>query len=127
MGFGVEFKQPAIVAEGLAEAAVHDSWIGSFMLGAEKAAASIAGKGKNMVDLLDEIRADRKLSTAAEWADGNKIRDGILVRAPEAMFKYASQWKVGADDLVEKTAEMTNAASKSPRSLQIRKLPRNQY
>ena len=28
LGFGVEFKQPAIIAEALAEAAVHDNWIG---------------------------------------------------------------------------------------------------
>lgn len=111
MGFGVEFNQPAIVAEGLAEAAVHDSWVGPFMLGAEKAATS-SGKGKNMVDLLDDIRADKKLSTAARWDDGNKIRDGILVRAPGEMIKYASQWKVGVDEVVEKTAEMTNAVSK---------------
>ncbi|KAK4697001.1 hypothetical protein P7C71_g1018, partial [Lecanoromycetidae sp. Uapishka_2] len=103
-------SQPSIIAEGLAEAAVHDSWIGPFLLGAEKAAAS-TGQGKNMVDLLDEIRADKKLSTAAHWDDGNKIRDGIMVRAPDEAIKYASQWKVGANELVEKTAEMTNAAS----------------
>ena len=29
LGFGVEFKQPAIIAEALAQAAVHDNWIGT--------------------------------------------------------------------------------------------------
>lgn len=28
LGFGVEFQQPAIIAEALAQAAVHDNWIG---------------------------------------------------------------------------------------------------
>lgn len=28
LGFGIEFKQPAIIAEALAQAAVHDNWIG---------------------------------------------------------------------------------------------------
>ncbi len=28
LGFGVEFKQPAIIAEALAQAAVHENWIG---------------------------------------------------------------------------------------------------
>ena len=111
LGFGVEFKQPAIIAEGLAQAAVHDSWIGQFMLGAEKAGEK-TGKGKNMVDLLDEIRADKKLCEAAHWDDGNKIRDGIMVRAPDEAIKYASQWKVGTHELVEKNAEMTNAVGK---------------
>ncbi|KAL6722152.1 hypothetical protein ACLMJK_001259 [Lecanora helva] len=109
LGFGIEFKQPAIIAEALAETAVHDDWIGPFFLETEKAAAT-TDKGKSIVELLDEVRADRKLSTAADWNDANKIRDGIMVRAPEKMIKYASQWKVTPDQLVDKTAEMTNAA-----------------
>ena len=82
------------------------------MLGAEKAAASLQ-KGKSMASLLDEIRADTKLSTAAHWEDGNKIRDGIMKRALEAMIHYGSQWTVPPGSLVEKTAEMTNATSES--------------
>ena len=109
LGFGVEFEQPAIIAEALAQAAVHSGWIADYLHGSEKAAASTS-KGKSLVTLLDEIRADRKLSTAAAWKDSNKIRDGILVRAPEEMIKYASQFKVGSDELAEKTAEMMNAA-----------------
>ena len=111
LGFGVEFQQPAIVAEALAQAAVHDNWIGPFLHGAEEAAASI-DESKGLVQLLDEIRADKKLSTAAEWNDGNKIRDGIMVRAPNDMIKYASQFKVEVHEIAAKTAEMTNAASK---------------
>ena len=111
LGFGVEFQQPAIVAEALAQAAVHDNWIGPFLHGAEEAAASI-DESKGLVQLLDEIRADKKLSTAAEWNDGNKIRDGIMVRAPNDMIKYASQFKVKVHEIAAKTAEMTNAASK---------------
>jgi len=65
---------------------------------------------KSMVSILDEIRADDKLSTAAHWDDGNKIRDGILKRAPDEMIKYASQWTVGSGQVEEKTAEMINAA-----------------
>ena len=65
-----------------------------------------------MVDLLDEIRADTKLSTAARWEDDNKIRDGIMVRAPEEMINYASQWKVAPRELMKTNAEMTNAVGK---------------
>ena len=111
LGFGVEFQQPAIVAEALAQAAAHDSWIGQFLLGAEKAATSTSDS-KSLAQLLDEIRADKKLSIAARWDDGNKIRDGIMVRAPDEMIKYASQFKVSEQELGDKTAEMANAASK---------------
>lgn len=62
-----------------------------------------------MVELLDEVRADKKLSTAARWEDSNKIRDGIMVRAPDEMIKFGSQWKVGPGAVIDKTAEMTNA------------------
>lgn len=109
LGFGVEFKQPAIIAEALAEAASHDVWISAFLQGAEKAAKG-KRSSKSMVELLDEIRADLKLSTAAHWDDGNKIRDGVMKRAPDEMIKYASQWIVEADQLEERTAEMINAA-----------------
>ena len=108
LGFGVEFKQPAIIAEALAQAAVHDSWIGPFMLDAEKAAASSGGKGEPMVELLDEVRANKKLSSAADWKDSNKIRDGILVRAPNEMIDIAAKWRVLPGAILKKTAEMTN-------------------
>ena len=86
--------------------------MGKFFLPAEKAAAT-EERNKSLVDLLDEIRADQKLSTAAHWDDGNKIRDGILVRAPDEMISYASQYRVSEDELEEKTAEMTNTAGKT--------------
>lgn len=102
------------MAEALAQAAAHGDWIGKYLLPAEKAAGGIGKKGsKSMKELLDEIRADKKLSTAAHWEDGNKIRDGIIVRAGEEMVKYGSQWTVSEDQLEEKTAEMINATSTS--------------
>lgn len=87
-------------------------WIRKFLQDAEDAAQGNS-VSKPLVSLLDEIRADRKLSTAAHWDDGNKIRDGIMVRAPDEMIKYASQWTVRANQLEEKTAEMINAAGAS--------------
>ncbi|KAL8672730.1 MAG: hypothetical protein Q9168_002820 [Polycauliona sp. 1 TL-2023] len=109
LGFGIEFDQPAIIAEALAEAAVHDGWMGDFLLKAEKA-ASETQVSKSLVDILDQIRGDPKLRTAAHWEDGNKLRDGILARAPNEMIEYAAQWKVRSEELEAKTAEMTNAA-----------------
>ena len=115
LGFGLEFKQPAIIAEGLAQAAVHTNYMNKLFLPAEKAAASQTSS-KGLVELLHEIRSDKKLSTAAQWKDDNKLRDGILVRAPEEMLKYASQYIVSEDELEEKTAEMTNAVGRSSSS-----------
>jgi hypothetical protein len=110
LGFGVEFHQPAIIAEALAQAACHNNWLGRLMLPAEKAAASRSdGTSKSIVQLLDEIHADKELRDAAHWEDGNKIRDGILARAGDRTIDYLSQIRVKPDELERKTAEMTNA------------------
>ena len=60
--------------------------------------------------LLDEVRADTKLSSAADWDDPNKIRDGFLFRAPEEMIRIAAKWRVMPGAIIEKTAEMTNVS-----------------
>ena len=102
------------MAEALAQTAIHDVWIGDLFFPAEKAARESGDPGtKGYVQLLDEIRADKKLSTAPHWEDGNKIRDGLLKRAPEEMIKYASQYKVPADRLDEKLAEMVDGVGKN--------------
>ncbi|KAK5018559.1 hypothetical protein LTR39_000912 [Cryomyces antarcticus] len=115
LGFGVEFNQPAIVVEALTQAALHDNYLQPFFLGAEKAAEAKKAEeaSKTLPRLLDDIRADKRLSTAAHWDDNNKIRDGILKRASNEMIGYASQWTVDPDSLEEKTAEMINAVVSS--------------
>ena len=72
------------------------------MLNAEKAAAS-SDQGKPMVELLTDFRADKKLSSAANWDNSNNIRDGNLVRAPDEMIRIAAA-------IFEKTAETTNVS-----------------
>ncbi|KAF2646786.1 hypothetical protein P280DRAFT_388210 [Massarina eburnea CBS 473.64] len=112
LGFGVEFGQPAIIAEALAQAAVHDNWIGTLFFEAEKAAKANGAEPKNtksLVQLLEDIRTDKKLSGAAHWEDANKIRDGILKRAPDEMIKIASQYVISEEQLAEKDAELINA------------------
>jgi hypothetical protein len=119
-GFGVEFKQPAIIAEGLAQACVHDDWMKLLFHGIERAAEEKRGRSecKTIVQLLEEIKQDEELSNAAHWEDGNKIRDGVMKRALEKTLAVASQYTISEDDdLEEKTAEMINAAGESSRLL----------
>jgi hypothetical protein len=116
LGFGIEFQQPAIIAEALAQTAVHDSWMEPLFLGCEKAAEANRGRDepkKTIVQLLEEAKNNEKLRNAPRFEDGNKIRDGIMKRAPEEMIRIASQYTVEEDELEEKTAEMINAAGKS--------------
>jgi len=109
LGFGVEFKQPAVIVEALAQAATHDGWTGKFLHAAEEA-ADINKPSKSLVQLIHECRANEKLSNSPHWEDGNKVRDGVFVRAPDEMIALASQWTVKPEELEQKTAEMINAA-----------------
>lgn len=115
IGFGLEFHQPALIAEGLAQAAVHDKWMGPFFVGTEKAIAeSPNGESKSIVELLQECRDTPSLRAAAITApasSNNRIRDGILIEAPAEMIKIVSQYRVKPAELKQKAAEMTNAGA----------------
>jgi hypothetical protein len=114
--FGLEFNQPAIVAQGLAQAAVHDDWLGrAFFLPAERMSAGVGVAGKkSLLELLNECRGDKALVESVKWEDGNKIRDGVMTRAPDHMLKYAAQFTVSQDQLEERLADMINTVGGYP-------------
>ncbi|KAK0273054.1 hypothetical protein LTR35_012466 [Friedmanniomyces endolithicus] len=113
LGFALESQQPALVAEALAQAAVHSASMSPFFLLAEQAARDRADEpcSKTIAELLDEIHADPEMRAAPRWSDGNKLRDGVLGRAAERMVSYTSQYRVEPDELERKTAEMVNAVA----------------
>ncbi|KAJ5318023.1 hypothetical protein N7508_002531 [Penicillium antarcticum] len=126
--FGLEFNQPAIVAQGLAQAAVHDDWLGrAFFLPAEKMSAGVGVAGKkSLLELLNECRAEKTLVDSVKWADSNKIKDGVMTRAPEQMLKIAAQFTVSEDQVEERLADMintvvyyTSAAQRSTREMRL--------
>jgi hypothetical protein len=110
--YGVEWGQEAIVAEGLAQAAVHSGEIGGFLRGAEELARSQerTGKGEGVLELLAAVRADAKVAGAARNGDANKVRDGVLKRAGDEMIALAARVRVRPEEVEEKTAEMFDAA-----------------
>ena len=118
MGFGLEFNQPAVVAQGLAQTAIHELKLASFVTAAEKAAGGSGLPGmKTLIRLQNEMRSDEKLRTSAKWSDSNKTFDGVMARADEEMINYASQFTVGPEQEEEKLAEIINAAGEnSPHS-----------
>ncbi|KAL2394054.1 Baeyer-Villiger monooxygenase dmxR6 [Exophiala dermatitidis] len=109
LGFGIEFRQPAIIVEALAQSAIHDGWTGNYLHAAEDAARQ-SKSSKSLVQLIHESTKNEKLRTSAHWDDGNKLRDGVFVRASDEMVALAAQWTVQPDQLEKKTAEMINAA-----------------
>lgn len=112
LGLGIEFDQPTIVAEALAQAAAHDnSNIVTLFLNTEAEAAILypTAKPKPMIQLIHEVRANDTIRNAPQWSDfGNKMRDGVIGRAGEAMQSLAAQFYIRRDEkeLERRTAEM---------------------
>lgn len=106
LGFGLEFEQPAIVAEALSQAAVHENWMSPILWKCEEAARRHVGPTKSLLQILDEIREDKVMHEAVRWDDDNKLRDGLMVRASDHAANIVSQWSVKDGELESKTLEM---------------------
>lgn len=109
--YGIEWEQPAIVAEGLAQAAVHENRLGDFLTKAEEAANKRNPETIAYADLFEEMRKNEKLAGSARWTDPNRIYDGVMARAPDEAVEFLSQIKVKEDELEERTVEMFHAAA----------------
>lgn len=115
LGLGIEFEQPSIVAESLAQAAAHDdSHIGTLFEACESQAgiAYPPKKAKSLIQLLHEVRKNDAIRTAPRWEDfGNKMRDGIVGRVCLEMAFIASQFIIKPEDLERRTAEMISTCA----------------
>ncbi|KAF9873814.1 hypothetical protein CkaCkLH20_08548 [Colletotrichum karsti] len=111
--YGLEWKQPAIVAEALAQASVHEvESLDELLLPSERDAEG-SPQGSRMpavIDLYEEIRTSSAFEGAARFRDESKIRDGILQRAKAPMLALLRRVRVQDDELEERTAEMFHAA-----------------
>lgn len=111
--YGLEWKQPAIVAEGLAQTCVHGlEGLDQLLLPSEHNAKQVhSGKTrmKAIVDLYRDIAADTSFEGASLLTDESKIEDGILRRAKESMLSVLAQVHVADDELEERTVEMFHA------------------
>ncbi|KAH6617171.1 hypothetical protein F5144DRAFT_623948 [Chaetomium tenue] len=125
IGFALEFQQPLLLAEGLAQAAVHhDMWYVEYLSDAEALAAQALETPLPLADLIDMEHADPKISTASSldfhtqirkhsggWAmDKEFARDGVLPNAKPELLRLAARWRVDPDDLERTTAELINTA-----------------
>lgn len=105
----MEFNQPAIVAEGLAQTAVHQNEVAVVMKGCEDIANSRSDlASRAMIELLRKARDTDAICNAPCWGDGSWIEDNPLTSAPKELLETAAQWRVKPEELFEKTAEMIN-------------------
>ena len=113
LGFGIEFDQPSIVAEGLAQTATHDpANIDAFFIRSEQLARSGSVPAKPLRELFAEVRGDEKIRTAARMQEGPvRVRDGVMARAMDEISAVAAQYQVSPDNLEREAAEMISCAA----------------
>ncbi|KAH0522217.1 hypothetical protein TsFJ059_006102 [Trichoderma semiorbis] len=112
--YGIEWHQPAIVAEGLAQAAVHENRVGAFLTKVEQAASSQSQSSQRtpLPKLFESVKQySEKLATSAQYGDSNKVYDGVFVRAPDEALEYLKRIRVGEDELEERLAEMVHSCA----------------
>ncbi|KAJ5754201.1 hypA-like protein [Penicillium manginii] len=111
LGFGIEFQQPAIIAQALAQASVHQDYLSDqFFDLASTAAAASSYSAKSLMQIMKEMRADETVRNASRHGDTDVFEDGILKRASETIIHHCSKWSVPEDKIPERLAEMINTA-----------------
>ncbi|KAF9641051.1 hypothetical protein BFW01_g12857 [Lasiodiplodia theobromae] len=117
LGYAIEFRQPALVAEALAQTAVHEPWGKDFFEAAERAGEAhkkaASGTDPSMLQLLEETR--EQILQQPEAADygyrDNCIKYGIVHLGSERLLPVLAKWVVRSeDDLAQKTAENIDAS-----------------
>jgi hypothetical protein len=105
-GFGLEFGQPALVAEALAQAAIHENYLNPLLFAIEKAGREHTGPKKSMIQIINKIYHDEKLKAAVKYDDDNKLRDGLMAKAKERIVNHVAQFEVTEANAKGQIAEM---------------------
>lgn len=113
--YGIEWQQPAIVAEALAQTAVHGAGnpVGGFLAEVERAANERAADGYDyeLPRLYEGARQNTKLATCARWDDANLLHDGVMGRGRHEAVQLLSLVTVKPGELDERTVEMVHSAA----------------
>lgn len=120
LGYAFEFNQPALVAEALAMAAVHDpdmEKMGPVFTESERLARESSGVGhKSLRELMEDMRADKVLASSIDGDNQIDRSKNVADHATKQMVDYAAQYSLSEDQLEEKMHEMIDTCCmRSPR------------
>ncbi|RSL73791.1 hypothetical protein CEP54_000065 [Fusarium duplospermum] len=107
--YGLEWEQPAIVAQALAQTCVHNiEGLDQLLLDGERLANANTNPEKMppLLSMYEKVRTNPQLTGSVRMEDKSKIEDGIIQRAKDAMLAILEQVHVEPEELDERTAEM---------------------
>ncbi|PSN70517.1 hypothetical protein BS50DRAFT_520373 [Corynespora cassiicola Philippines] len=113
-GYGLQFDQPAMIVEALAQTAVHEGWALDLFLESEKAGHArkrANEKGDSLLELIHDTRKaviENPLIASYRYQD-NTVKYGIAQMGADVMAEVGSKWIVRPEDLKSRTAQMMDA------------------
>ncbi len=121
--YGVEWEQPAIVAEGLAQAAIHRNSFGAFFAKVDEAARSRGSANKAprrpLVELCENIRSEQpKLAQGPKYDDDDvfaalmgRLSDESAAFIADSISVDPDHIEEGIDQMVHTSAYIASAAA----------------
>lgn len=110
--FGMEWGQPAVVAEALAQACVHQDDLKEALFTAENSANEYYGKagesGKKLPSIASLLREAHDRPGLAKVDGDTRYWDWVTSGAPDEVVEIMSKVKVRPEELGAKTVEMFN-------------------
>ncbi|KAH8689131.1 hypothetical protein BGW36DRAFT_433896 [Talaromyces proteolyticus] len=116
LGYGIEFQQPLIVAEALAQAAITERWLEDTCdLVTERiqqqSSSQTPSANPSLLSLYERLRDNPVISNSVRPNDPpNKLRDGLIARAKEEIVPYLAEYTVQPHQLERKVAELANSS-----------------
>ncbi|XWW96385.1 hypothetical protein V2A60_004359 [Cordyceps javanica] len=113
--YGLEWAQPALVAEGLAQTSIHRDAYGELFAAVDERAArqTPPAAPRHLADLYDTIAAEYPhLVAEPRWEDGDGSQTAVLDRIPDQVADYlAANVAVSLDSFDEQVDSMVHASA----------------
>ncbi|KAH7028435.1 hypothetical protein B0J12DRAFT_584101 [Macrophomina phaseolina] len=110
LGYAFEFNQPAILAEALAMASVHErdtAGLCKYMMAAEKASIGSGKAGSSSLrKILTEARQVKKLREAGRKGSQIEKVKNVIPNAFDELVHHASQYTISTEQIEERMVEM---------------------
>ena len=112
LGYAFEYNQPALVAEALAMASVHDPEFEKmgpvYIQAEERALRNGKNSGKSLRELIHDVRLDNDLRTSIDGSDKIDRSKNVVSNAKSSLVEYTAQYTIADGQLEEKMYEMVD-------------------